>query len=398
MTAGVPYGVAGLRIAVDATSLLGDRSGVGEVTGAILAGLAGRPDVTTTAFAVTLRGRAGWGKGRGRVGRGEGRGGDVVPTGIAVAGRPMAARPLRWCWARADRPPIEWWTGHVDVVHGPNFVVPPARRAARVVTVHDLTAWRYPELVTADTARYPLLVARAVAGGAWVHTPSRFVADEVVEVLGVSPERVVAVANGAVALGPEGPQSDAAAGRRRVGGGPYVLALGTVEPRKDLPRLVAAFDRAAPQHPELQLVIAGANGWGAEALTAAIDRSPHAARIVRLGRVDDRARAALVRGAHVFAYPSRYEGFGLPPLEAMEAGVPVLTTAAGALPEVVGDAAEVVAPDDTDALAEGLARLVTDGRRRDELIMAGHARRARFSWGAAIDALVELYARAAAAR
>lgn len=373
-----------LTVALDVTSLIGPRTGVGALTGHLVEGLAARSDVAVRAFAVTWRGR--------------GALSHSLPSGVVLADKPMAARPLRRAWLRGDKPVIERWTGPVDVVHGPNFVVPPARSAARVVTVHDLTAWRYPALVDRFSADYPDLVARAVAGGAWVHAPSRFVAGELADILGLDPARVVAVANGAPDLGPDEPGRDAATGRRCAGAERYVLAVGTVEPRKDLPGLVAAFDQVAADDPEVHLVLAGPDGWGTDALADAVGQARHQTRIVRLGWVDDDERAALLRGASVVAYPSVYEGFGLVPLEAMAAGVPVVSTRAGAIPEVVGDAAELVEVGDVDALAGALARLLGDQERRDELVAAGHLRRARFRWETTVDDIVALYRRAAADR
>jgi len=370
-------GRADLTVAVDVTSLIGARTGVGVLVAELVEGLARRDDTALRAFAVTWRGR--------------GALGETLPPGAALTTRPMAARPLRWAWSRGDRPAIETWTGPVDVVHGPNFVVPPARRAAEVVTVHDLTAWRFPELVDAATAAYPEMVARAVDRGAWVHTPSRWVADEVIEAVGADPERVVAVAHGAPDLGAARRGRDAATGHRLAGGERYVLAVGTVEPRKDLPGLVAAFDAVAAEDPDVRLVLAGPDGWGAEALDRAVQRARHGGRVVRLGWVDDDARAALLRGATVVAYPSVYEGFGLVPLEAMAAGVPVVGTRAGAIPEVVGDAAELVEVGDIDGLAGALARVLTDGARREELVAAGHRRRGRFSWATTVAGIVDLY-------
>ncbi len=373
-----------LTVAVDATSLLGPRTGVAALTAAVVEGLATRPGVSARAFAVTWRGRGALDA--------------AVPPGVSVVTRPMAARPLREVWRRCDHPTIEVWTGAVDVVHGPNFVVPPTRRAARVVTVHDLTAWRYPELVDTATAAYPALVGRAVGGGAWVHVPSRSVGEEVVATLGVEPDRVAVVPNGAPELGPEGPGRDAARGRARAGTERYVLAVGTVEPRKDLPGLVRAFDAVAAEDPELALVVAGPDGWGGDALSEAVAGATHGDRVVRTGWVDDAERAALLRGAAVVAYPSVYEGFGLVPLEAMAAGVPVVTTRAGAIPEVVGDAAELVEVGDVDGLADALGRVLSDEDRRVELIEAGHLRRARCRWEDTIDGLVALYHRAAEER
>lgn len=373
-----------LTAALDVTSLIGPRTGVGALTGHLVEGLAARSDIAVRAFAVTWRGR--------------GALAHDLPSGVTLADRPMAARPLRRAWLRGDRPAIEGWTGPVDVVHGPNFVVPPARRAARVVTVHDLTAWRYPQLVDRYSAAYPELVARAVAGGAWVHAPSRFVAGELADMLGLDPARVVAVANGAPDLGPDEPGRDAATGRQRAGAERYVLAVGTVEPRKDLPGLVAAFDQIAGDDLDVRLVLAGPDGWGVDALEEACAKARHQDRILRLGWVDDDERAALMRGATIVAYPSVYEGFGLVPLEAMAAGVPVVSTRAGAIPEVVGTAAELVEVGDVDALAGAIAALLADEGRRAELVAAGHKRRARFRWETTVDDIAALYRRAADAR
>jgi glycosyltransferase involved in cell wall biosynthesis len=303
----------------------------------------------------------------------------------------LSPRHARAAWKRWPFPPVELFTGPVDVVHSPNYVVPPTRRAAAVVTVHDLTFVNHPELCTADTRSFPPLIAAAVARGAWVHAVSRFVADEVVAAFDVPAERVVVVPNATEPL----VAGTAAEGRGLAGGERYVLAIGTIEPRKNLPRLVAAWQQVADTDPELRLVVAGGEGWGAAELAGALVTARHTDRIVRLGRVDDHQRAALLRGATVLAYPSLYEGFGIPPLEAMAAGTPVVAARAGALPETCGDAALLVDPHDVDDIAAAIAAVTTDESLAADLVRRGERRVAGYSWDRSARELVDLYHRAA---
>jgi glycosyltransferase involved in cell wall biosynthesis len=340
--------------------------------------------MAVTVFAVTWRGRD--------------RLAAVAPAGARVAGRPVPARLARAVWRRSAGLPVEWLAGPCAVVHGPNFVVPPARDAAEIVTVHDLTTLHFPALATADTRAYPGLIRRAVGRGAWIHAVSDFVAAEVRAAFAVDPDRVVSIANGCSPPLPDGPGRDAARGRHLAGGARYLLALGTVEPRKNLPVLVQAFDALAADDPGLRLVIAGPDGWGADALADAWASARHRRRIRRLGWLTDDQRTALLRGAAVFVYPSRYEGFGLPPLEAMAVGTPVVATTAGALPEVLGDAARLVPPDDADALAGALAAVLGSDSERSGLVARGRARVQRYDWDRTAEGMAGLYRRAAAAR
>lgn len=356
------------RVAMEATALLGQPTGVGAAVTGMLGSLLDQP-VELTAFAISWRRRDGLAS--------------AVPRGVTVRQRPMPARPLHAAWEHGSRPPVEWFTGAVDVVHGTNYVVPPARRAARVVTVYDLTMVRFPELCHPSTLRFPRLIARAVSEGAHVHVTASAIGEEVVDHFGVPEGHLHHVPLGVPALPP--------ASSTGLDRWPYLLAVGTAEPRKDLPGLVAAFNEIAGERPELRLVHAGPAGWGSEELEAAVAASPYRGRIVRLGYVDEPRLAALLAGATALAYPSRYEGFGFPPLQAMAAGTPVVASDIPVLRETVGGGGVLVPVSDAAALAGALARVVDDPDHRAALAEAGRVHAAAFTWRRCGEGLVAAY-------
>jgi glycosyltransferase involved in cell wall biosynthesis len=356
------------RIAMDVTALLGSTTGVGQMTKQLAERLPRYPSLDLTGVVVSWRGR--------------GRLGHVVPPGWALKPLSLPARLTHAGWRRFDRPRLRGF----DLVHGPNYIVPPTDGAARLVTVHDLTAWRFPELVDHHSQHYPRHLKRAVAEGADVHAVSMFVADEIEAELGIDRSRIHVVRNGyePVASG------DGGRGRSLIGA-PYVLAIGTVEPRKDYVSLVRAMADIWPILPDVKLVIAGAEGWGAAELDRAIDQLGVGSNIRRLGYVSDPVKADLLMGAELLAYPSIYEGFGLPILEAMSAGVPVVSTSAGAIPEVAGRAAVLVAPRDPSALAGALLSVLEDDDLRVQLSDAGRRQVVGYSWDEAAEQLVKVY-------
>jgi glycosyltransferase involved in cell wall biosynthesis len=368
-----------LRVALDATPLLGTPTGVGVFCLGALRALGARSDLDVNAFAVSWRRRGGIRA--------------LLPPGVRAHQRPMPARPLQAMWGRSGQPPIEWFVGQVDVVHGTNFVVPPTRSAGAVVSVHDLTPLHHPELCNQATLAYPGLIRRALDRGAWVHTDSAFVADEVIEAFGADPAQVRVVAPGVPPLPDLAPGAVAPVLGSILpdGASRYILAIGTAEPRKDLPGLVQAFDSLADRHPDLALVLAGPPGWGESALAAAVEAAKAKARVVRTGWLEPSALAALLRGASVLAFPSLYEGFGFPPLEAMAAGIPVVATRAGSLPEVLGAGAAMVDVGDPDGLAEAIGRVLDDPALRERLVEVGRERAAGFSWDRCGEGLAQLY-------
>lgn len=359
-----------LKVAIDATPLLGPRTGIGVATEAILKRLASDDSLEMTGFVVSFRGRHALP--------------GVLPAGVRNLALPYPARLARTLWKYADWPGL----GDFDLVHGTNFVVPPSTAGASLVTINDLTPWNYPELATRDTKRYPQLVERARQRGAHVHAISHFVANEVVDKLNFLPDRVHAIP-----LGYEpGPFGEPSTGKAAAGFERYVIAIGTIEPRKDYPALLSALAQLRRlSHPDLGLVVVGSPGWGVEAFDAQLTQLDLGGAVLRTGYVTAQRKADLLAGAECLAYPSLYEGFGLPPLEAMAAGIPVVATAAGAIPEVVGDAALVVEVGSTEALADGIARLLDDPKLAGELVSKGYERVELFQWDETARRISDLY-------
>lgn len=368
------------KVAIDVTPLLGIRTGVGNAVAATIDALGARAnDVELLPFALSLRAR---------VHAGELPAGTVFP--------PIPARVALACWTRGrflrDRPRIDRWLRGATVLHATNFLVPPSRLPT-VVTIHDCAFVRYPELTTPETRALEPIIRRAIGRGAVVHTPSRFVADEVDEIFGPGLLRAGRIHPIAWGVPPVAAGATLSSGLAdRIGPGPFVLSIGTLEPRKNLPHLVAAFARLARDHHDLRLVLAGPDGPATESIDDAIGRLDREAgtRVIRTGAVEDRDRSALLEHAAVLAYPSISEGFGFPVLEAMVASTPVVAGRAGSIPEIAGDAALLVEPTDEDALAAAIEAAL-DPVIATDLVARGRARAAQFDWHVTASELIDLY-------
>lgn len=366
-----------MRVAYEATALLGNRTGVGEFCVGALRSLADIEDLELVAFAMSFRRR--------HLLKGE------LPQNIEFSDWIMPARPLHALWKRVDLPPIELWSRKIDLVHGTNFVTPPAIRAAKVITVHDLTTLRFPEICNPPTLVFPHMIRRAIASGALIHTPSEYVRGEVLENFDIHPDRVIAIHHG-IPLDSSESAFDGGSAVPGLEDKRFILGLGTIEPRKDFPLLVRAFDSLAEQFGDLTLVIAGQDGWGSDQLTKEISRSSAKQRIVKLGYVSAGQRQWLLRNASVFVYPSVYEGFGFPPLEAMASGTAVVASRAGSLPEVLGEkAAKLFDVGDQHGLEQSLAELLSNDVVRDRYVEAGKTHSEQFSWGRCASELASVY-------
>ena len=430
-----------MKVGLDATPLLGPRTGVGRYVAGLagaLASLAGPDPEELVLVPFTWRGT-----------------GDLpaaAPSAprVRVGRRRAPARLLQAAWSRLPWPPVEWLSGPVDVFHATNFTAPPTSRAATVVTIHDLTYLRYPEMVTDASARYRELVPRALRRGAVVATPTAAVATEVAEEYGLGPERLVVTPLGVDdtwrQATPPDPAWLAAHGLPER----YLLFVGNREPRKNLGTLLAAYrellgergraaahpqgggppgrganpnpaaagavgtgptvgegagaatapaatapatSTAAANHRIPPLVLVGPPGWG-----EALDTAGLPAGAVRTpGYLSEADLARVVAGAAALVSPSWYEGFGLPALEALACGTPVVASDIPAHREVLGDQAQLFAPDDPGALAAALAATLDDPGG-EPARAARRTRAAGFTWENCATATLSAYQVALEAR
>jgi len=318
------------------------------------------------------------------------------PSNFTRRELPLTDRHLAIIWQRLKLPaPVEWITGRLDLFHSPDFTLPPVRRAATALTVHDLSFMRYPECSSPALWEYLMdAVPRSAARADIILADSECTRRDIVELLRIPEDRVYVIYAG---VEPRfTPNLDEAAERAALSRyglrKPFILGLGTLQPRKNFARLIRAYHLARQRHHlDHQLVIGGGPGWLYEDIYDTIHALALENEVRLIGFVDDADLPALYRAAAVFAFPSLYEGFGIPVLEAMGCGAPVVASATSSLPEVAGDAALMVDPFDIEALAEALGRLINDAALRDDLRHKGFQRAERFTWQRSARELLTIY-------
>jgi len=369
-----------MRIGIDYTSAVQQGAGIGRYTRGLVAALAELDQVNEYVL---------FSAGRDRTGR-------VWPPRFHLRSLPLKDRHLALIWQRLRLPlPVELVTGPVDIFHSPDFVLPPVRKARTVLTVHDLSFMRYPECSSAHLLEYLMgAVPRSVRRADVVLADSESTRQDLIELLHVPEERLLLVYPGVEERFAPGVEESVIEGALRRYGlhRPYILGLGTLQPRKNFCRLIRAFDLLRRQHPvPHSLVIGGSKGWLYEEIFDTVRELGLQEMVLLPGFVADEDLPALYCAADVFAFPSLYEGFGIPVLEAMRCGTPVVTTRVSSLPEVAGDAALLVSPDDVAALAEALWRLTDDSALRNDLRQRGFQQVTQFTWKQAAKGLLDVY-------
>jgi glycosyltransferase involved in cell wall biosynthesis len=367
-----------VRVLIDYRAALRERSGVGqyahEIARALLTGrAAGCSDETRldlTLFSSSWKDR-------------------FVPAPelaqASIVDRRVPVSVLNFAWHRLQWPPAEALAGGgFDVVHSLHPLIMPARRAAQVITIHDLDFLSHPERTRAEVRRdYPRLAREHAARADHVIVNSQFTADEVQRVLGVGPDRLSVARPG---------RPPWQARRHAPASGDYLLFVGTLEPRKNVGGLLDAYERILGRRSDFPpLLLAGRGTGAARPWLERIARAPLAGRVRHAGYVPESGRRALYERARLLVHAAMEEGFGMTVLEAMSAGVPVVASNRGAIPEVVGDAGLLVNPDDTEALAAAMERAVDDETLAEGLSAAGALRAQCFSWDAAAAATLAGY-------
>lgn len=362
-----------MRITLCVNALSPEPGGIGRYTWELAKGLARKPEISELNYFA-----------RGRL---------IADPSTLLADEPKFPR-LRRIAHWLERRKIERVLSST-LVHGPNYFLPDSAETG-VVTVHDLSVFRFPESHPADrVAEFERLFLRSVERAAHIVTDTETVRRELTEMFAVSPSRVTSVPLGvSEAFQPRKAKELVGLSKWGLRSGEYALCVSTLEPRKKISELLCAWERLpAPLRERYPLVLAGGSGWRNDDLRSQVERAVGAGWLKHLGFLEEAVLPLIYSGASLFIYPSIYEGFGLPPIEAMASGVPVIVSDRSCLPEVCGDAARHVDPDDLDGFTAAIEASLTDPAWRAGAVQRGLERAAQFTWRRCIDDTVAVYRR-----
>jgi glycosyltransferase involved in cell wall biosynthesis len=371
-----------MQIAIDYTPAVHQRAGIGRYTRGLVQALTSLD--AENRYSLLVMGRAG---------------AQFIPTTLPTNFRlrfaPISDRWATVLWYRLNLPlPVELLSGRADIFYGPSFTLPPSF-APSLLTVHDLSFLRYPQ------GAHPALLAwltkavpRSLRRAHHVLADSKSTRADLIQLMQVPANQITVIGAGVgERFQPVNePETLARVRARYQLPDRFILSVSTLEPRKNFTGLIAAFNQMTVSSvSDLHLVIAGGKGWLYDDIFAVAETSPFRERIHFAGYVADEDLPALYNLATLFAFPSHYEGFGIPVLEAMACGTPVVCADNSSLPEIAGDAALLVEAADTDALADAMHQLLTDASLRERLVQRGFAQARKFTWEKAAKRLIQAY-------
>ena len=378
-----------MRVGIDCTAAAHQRAGIGRYTRGIVGALARLGG--EHAFDMIVAGGEGAARGPGSLGVGL-----EIPDNFRIRTLPLSPRFWTTIWHRLHMPlPVDLILGPVDVFHSPDYVLPPLRRGKTLVTIHDLSFLRHPEGAEPNLRGYLCAaVPHSLEKADLILGDSENTRQDIIELFGVRPERVQVVYPGVDQAFRviEDQQALAAVKEAYSLDYPFILSVGTLEPRKNLIRLLDAYAvLRAGGDLEHKLVIAGGKGWLYDGIFRRVEELSLQEDVTFLGYLPEEHLPAVYCLSDLLVFPSLYEGFGLPPLEAMACGTPVITSDSSSLPEVVGEAGLMVPPGDAEALADTIRKVLADSELREDLVRRGLSRAAEFTWHAAGEKLLAIY-------
>lgn len=358
------------------TPSIGLRTGIGQVVAHIYDVLAERDDLTLEPYALSYKARA-YAK--------------ELPENTHFVSVP--ARALLNTWKFSKWPTLKKQLREFDIIHATNYLAPPAGEKPLLITIHDATMMKFPELVSPKVRSLIPIIKKRLKDGAFVHVPTAAIKDDIIKYFGDAIDddsKIHVVHFGTPTITKSKPSARI---EKLVNADPYILSIGMLEPRKNHARLIAAFEEIYEVNPHIRLFLVGPDGAARPEIDAALANISNAARsrVTITGSVSDADRSYILKNALMLAYPSLYEGFGLPILEAMATNTAIVCSSEGSLAEIAAGASEFVDAFSVEDIARGINKLLGDEKLRNELVKSGQTQLKKYSWDKTGDQLAALY-------
>lgn len=364
-----------IRVALDVTATIGTRTGIGNAVHHIYQELTNSKKLDLIPYTVSYKGKS-FSK--------------ELPSNNVFFNIP--AKILIEVWKHADFPKFDSKLNNPSIIHSTNYLAPPTK-ALSLITIHDMTFLRYPDMVSSATRSLVPIIENRIRNGSYIHVPTQAIKNDVLEFFGNKAPEESKIFVVPLALPDLEEKKPSETIKNFISDTPFILSIGALEPRKNHARLIEAFGLVADQYRDLKLLLAGPDGPARPQIDLTLSklRKDIRDRVVITGKVSSGDRTYLLKNAQLVAYPSIYEGFGLPLLEAMNTHTPIVTTKEGSLEEVAQDCALYVDAFDASSIAKGLNEVLSSSALRDKLVESGKIRAKDFSWDKTAQELIKVY-------